>query len=93
MDNNDAEKGISPSQQLHMALEEFRKEVKLLVDAKVTKPAKALPKLLPYLDKLNDMGLPQQQLVEEMDKIGLSMSLGYFKTAIWRLRKKPETEK
>lgn len=94
MDNNDAGKGgTSPLQEMQTALEGFRQEVRLLVDMKVTKRAVALRKLLPDLDRLNKLGFTQEQLVEEMENAGLSMTLGYFKTAIWRLRKEDQQEK
>lgn len=89
MVKNSADKAASPVQQMQEALEQFRQEVKSLVDLKLKK-AVVLGKLLPRLDELNSLGFPQEKLVEEMNQVGLTMSLGYFKTAIWRLRKEAE---
>jgi hypothetical protein len=86
MTNTKAGKELSPVQQMQAALEEFREEVRLLAGMKL-KGAAALRKLLPSLDRLNKLGLTQDVLVEEMGKAGMEMTLGYFKTAVYRLRK------
>lgn len=86
MTNTKASKELSPVQQMQAALDEFRVEVRTLAGMKL-KGAAALRKLLPSLDRLNKLGLTQDVLVEEMGKEGMEMTLGYFKTAVYRLRK------
>lgn len=66
-------------------LEAFRQEVRSVAGLGLKGKSAAIRNLKPSLDRLNNLGFSQEKLVEVMAECGLEMSLGYLKTALWRI--------
>lgn len=81
-----------PKKTQNPELAEFETHVKGAVALGLRSKAATLERLIPAIDRMSELGYPQETMLEIFAKHGMEFTLGSFRNALFRIKQKTESK-